>query len=256
VSAAAATAVPPDYAPDPAGYRERWLAKPVLRALYGDMYRRIARELAPGPTLELGGGSGNFKAHAPGVVATDIVPAPWLDAVCDAQQLPFADASFANIVLFDVLHHIERPVRFLREAARVLAPGGRIVMCEPAITPVSGLFYRYLHPEPVVMAADPLADGSLTPERNPFEANQAIPTLLFRAEGRAALQRAVPELAPGRRRLLSLFAYPLSGGFRRWTLVPAAAVPVLLRLEDALLPVLGPLMAFRLLAVIERDDRE
>lgn len=240
------------YAPDPAGYRERWLEKPVLRALYGDMYRRMAAALAPGPTLELGGGSGNFKAFAPDVIATDIVPAPWLDAVCDAQQLPFADASLGNIVLFDVLHHIERPVRFLREAVRVLGPGGRIVMCEPAITPLSGLFYRFLHPEPVVMRADPLADGPLTPGRNPFDANQAIPTLLFRRAGLAALAAALPALRPVARRRLSLFAYPLSGGFRRWTLVPAAAVGPLLRVEDALLPVLGPLMAFRLLAVLER----
>ncbi|MGF1624723.1 MAG: class I SAM-dependent methyltransferase [Alphaproteobacteria bacterium] len=237
---------------DLAGYRDRWLAKPVLRALYTDMYRRMAAELAPGPTLELGGGSGNFASFAPDVIATDIIAAPWLDAVCDAQQLPFADGCFANIVLFDVLHHVERPVRFLREAARVLRPGGRIVLCEPAITPLSGLFYRFLHPEPVAMRADPLADGPLTPGRDPYDANQAIPTLLFRRRGHAALADAVPALRLLRQQRLSLLAYPLSGGFRSWTLVPAAAVPALLRAEDVLLPLLGPLMAFRLLAVVER----
>ncbi|MEZ5670248.1 MAG: class I SAM-dependent methyltransferase [Alphaproteobacteria bacterium] len=238
---------------DPARYRDRWLAKPVLRALYTDMYRRMAARLVPGPTLELGGGSGNFAAFAPDVVATDIVPAPWLAAVCDAQQLPFADASFANIVLFDVLHHIERPLRFLREAARVLRPGGRIVLCEPAMTPLSRPFYTHLHPEPVDMAADPLADGPPTPGRDPFDANQAIPTLLFRRPaGRAGLAAAVPALALAECRLLSLWAYPLSGGFRRWSLVPAALVPALLRLEGLLLPLLGPLQAFRLLAVVEK----
>ena len=238
----------------PENYRQRWQSKPVLRALYEDMYRQMAARLVRGPTLELGGGSGNFAAFAPEVIATDIVPAPWLDAVCDAQQLPFADASFGNIVLFDVLHHIERPVRFFREAARVLRPDGRIVMCEPAITPVSSAFYRWLHPEPVDMKADPLADGPLSPERDPFDANQAIPSLLCRR--RAALTASVPQLRLVSRDFLSLWAYPLSGGFRRWSLVPSALVPGLLRIERALLPVVGPVMAFRLLAVVENVGSE
>jgi SAM-dependent methyltransferase len=55
---------------------------------------------------------------------------------------PFAAASFDNIATFDVLHHLERPRLFFQEAERVLRLGGRIVMVEPAITPLNGLFYR------------------------------------------------------------------------------------------------------------------
>jgi len=51
---------------------------------------------------------------------------------------------------------------------------------------------------------------------------------------------------------LSLFAYPLSGGFRRWSLIPAFLVRPLLLVEDGLLIVLGPVMAFRLLVTLER----
>ena len=102
---------------------------------------------------------GQLQGIRPEVTATDILTAPWLDLVADAQNLPFADASFANIALFDVLHHIEFPRRFLAEASRVLKPGGRIVMVEPAITPVSWPFYRIMHPEPVDISADPLDDG-------------------------------------------------------------------------------------------------
>ena len=79
--------------------------------------RRSAFE---GTTLEIGGGIGQFKMRFPDVIATDIQSAPWLDLVTDAQNLPFAAGSIANIVMVDVLHHIEFPLLFLQEAERVL----------------------------------------------------------------------------------------------------------------------------------------
>lgn len=236
-----------------AAYREAWTRKPALRAVYADVYRRIAAACRPGRALEIGGGSGNFKDFAPDVVATDVQFAPWLDAVCDAHRLPFAPASFDSVVMFDVLHHLDRPRRFLEEAARVLRPGGRLVMAEPAITPVSGIFYRHFHPEPVDMGADPLAPGEPDPQRDPYDSNQAIPTLLL-GRDRARLAALVPALRLVRGERFALAAYPLSGGFRSWSLIPGALVPPVLALERLLAPVLAPLMAFRLLAVFERRE--
>lgn len=232
-------------------YRARWQEKPVLRAVYEDLYQRMAAACVTGPTLEIGGGAGNFKDYAPGVVTTDLQTAPWLDAVADAQALPFAGASFANIVAVDVLHHLQRPRRFFAGAAHVLCPGGRVVLVEPAITPLSWPFYRFVHEEPVRLGEDPLADGPLDPTRDPYDANQAIPTLMF---GRhlARFNREFPNLRLVARQRFSLFAYPLSGGFKAWSLLPAALAPPILRMENALAPVLGPVMAFRMLVVVER----
>ena len=222
-------------------YRDIWQAKPVLRAVYADCYRRIVEQCVPGPTLEVGGGTGNLKAYRSHIVASDVQFAPWLDVVADAQRLPFATGAFANIVLFDVLHHLERPRLFLMEAARVLTPGGRVVLVEPAITPLSYPFYRFLHPESVRLRDDPLADGALSPGRDPYDANQAIPTLLF---GRC---RARLEALLGGRLVrldhFGLFAYPLSGGFRSWSLLPVSLVGPLLRLEAAIAPLVGRLGA-------------
>ena len=72
-------------------YRAVWDRKPVLRAVYADIYRRILEATVPGATLEVGGGSGNLKVETPGVISSDILFAPWLDVVCDAQRLPFAE---------------------------------------------------------------------------------------------------------------------------------------------------------------------
>jgi len=48
--------------------------------------------------------------------------------VADAHELPFADASFDAAVVFHTLTYAERPARVLSECARVLRPGGRLVV--------------------------------------------------------------------------------------------------------------------------------
>ncbi len=237
---------------NPASYRQMWERKASLRAVYGDIYRRILDAAAPGLILEIGGGSGNFKSFAPRTISTDIVSAPWLDTVCDAQRLPFASDVFANVVMVDVLHHVEYPARAMNEFARVLRGGGRLIFCEPAITPLSGIFYKLFHEEPVDMSADPLKEGALTADKDPWDSNQALPTLLT-GRYRTQTKTAVPALTLRSLDRFSFLGYPLSGGFKEWSLLPAAVAPALLRAEWAARKVLGPLAAFRLLAVYEKD---
>ena len=69
-----------------------WQEKPQLRAIYEDFYRKIVSACLPGTTLEIGGGSGNLKGFVEGVLSTDIVPSPWLDAAADAHGPRFPPA--------------------------------------------------------------------------------------------------------------------------------------------------------------------
>jgi SAM-dependent methyltransferase len=46
----------------------------------------------------------------------------------DAHELPFGDASFDAVLVFHTLTYAERPARVLAECARVLRPGGRLVV--------------------------------------------------------------------------------------------------------------------------------
>ena len=94
-------------------YCQAWDRKRLLRRVYNDIYDRIAAVCVEGRTLEIGGGIGNFKSRFPQVIATDIQSAPWLDVVADAQKLPFTSGSISNIVMVDVLHHLEFPAPFL-----------------------------------------------------------------------------------------------------------------------------------------------
>jgi len=47
------------------------------------------------------------------------------------EHLPFADASFDCILLSEVVEHLEAPEFSIREASRVLRPGGRLLVTTP-----------------------------------------------------------------------------------------------------------------------------
>lgn len=238
------------------GHRAAWERKPVLRAVYEHYYRRILHNCVEGRSLEIGGGPGNLKSHIPGLLSVDILPTSWLDARTDAECLPFASRSFDNLILVDVLHHLESPATFFSEAQRVLRNRGRIVMVEPGITPLSYPFWKLFHHEPVRMLVDPLAPAPEKAPRDPFsDSNQAIPTLLF-GRYRRAFEHRFPGLTVLRVEPMSLIAYPLSGGFQRWSLLPPRAVRPLLAAEDRLERLLGPMMGFRLVVVLERQEAD
>ena len=228
-----------------------WEQKPILRMLYTEWYREIVSWLQPGRTLEVGGGTGNLKEFAQSVVCTDIVRLPWLDAVVDAQQLPFLSGTIANIVLFDTLHHLENVRYFFDEAIRTLQPGGRVIIMDPYISVCSWPVYHFAHPEPVDFDQDPLALTPMQPDRKPFDANQAISTILFERSSRH-FHELYPNLKKLRHHRLAFFAYPLSGGFERSSLLPIFLVRPVLVVERAL-HFLNRFLAFRVLVVLEKD---
>lgn len=232
-------------------HREVWQNKPILQEIYHNYYTAIKTFCTEGNTLEIGGGSGNFKEYFPGAISTDIVALPWLDIISDAQVLPFKNESVANIVMIDVLHHLEDPPTFFNEAQRILKPKGRLILFEPAITPLSHIFFHLFHPEPINLRQDPFDKCLVNHAREPFDANQAIPTLLF-CRYRSRFSLKFPLFKIVELSYYDLFAYPLSGGFRSWCFIPNSSLRHLLWIEKRLLPILGPLMAFRIFCVIEK----
>lgn len=246
------TSTPESRPNDPhAKYREIWASKKLLKLVYDDYYRRIIDACVPGITVELGGGMGQFKEFLPGAISSDIQKSPMIDVVADAQRLPFRTGTLSNIVMLDVLHHVEFPALFFEEALRVLRPGGRCIMIEPGITLGSSAFYRIFHVEPVCMKADPFIKGSPDPSKEPYDSNQAIPTLLATRDRIKFIQR-YPEFEFLRVRWFSFLAYPLSGGFRKWSLISAGFGKTVLRWERIFEKKFGRLFGFRVMIVLKR----
>jgi len=234
--------------------RAAWEQRPLVRELYREWHGMAVGALSTteGPVIELGCGFGAFKEHHPLVMATDVAPTPWAETVLDAGQLDLSDRSVANLVMTDVFHHLPHPGRFLAEAERVLAPGGRVVMVEPYCSPASYPAYRLLHFEGADLRPDPFSGGALS-TAHPLEANNALATLIFWRYLRR-FERVHPSLAVRTRERFAFFLYPLSGGLTGRELVPRRAVGALGRAERALAPLAGAL-AFRCLVVLEKRER-
>jgi SAM-dependent methyltransferase len=242
---------PPSLAEALAEQEAAWQQRPLVRRLYHEWFDLIAARLAQveGPTVELGSGFGALKARLPVIVATDVEATPWADEVADAHELPYADGALANLVAVDVLHHLADPPRFFDEASRTLRSGGRVVAVEPYTSPLSTIAYRLFHHELTDPSVDPFRpDESLAAEA--LAGNQALPALLF-FRGADEFRRRWPQLRLVERRRFSFLLYPLSGGFSRRPLVPAALYRPLAAAEALLAPA-APLLAFRCLVVLER----
>lgn len=113
------------------------------------------QEFVGGTVLDLGCGSRPYEAFFNGRVkrwigadypSTGHPPALRLDLFADAMQLPLAGESFDTVLCTQVLEHVPEPMDVLREAWRVLRPGGHLVLTAPQYNALHGEpqdFYRY-----------------------------------------------------------------------------------------------------------------
>lgn len=238
-------------------HRDIWQRKPVLREIYRDWFDRIDRLLScvEGRTIELGGGPGTTRTFMPDVLSSDIASASWLDFVGDACRLPLADECAANLVMIDVLHHLAYPQRFFAEVARVLKPGGRLVLIDMYVSPFSWLVLRLFHPEPASRSIRPLAlpaDVPVCDSHDPWASDQGMTRAIFwKQAGR--FRALFPELTVVHRESLSVLLWPMSGGFEQKNRVPRWAEPLLWRLERRLEKA-SRLLGFRSLVALEKRE--
>ncbi len=208
--------------------------KPALRALYEEHYRKyrevLARTEVDGHVLELGSGGGFAKDRVPGIITSDVIAYAGVDRVIDACCMPFADGALRAVFLTNVLHHIGDADSLFRELARCLAPGGRALIIDQWPGIPGRFVLRHLHHEPF---DDGAARWSF-PSTGPLsDANGALPWIVFERDA-ARFAREHPLLEVVRREPHTALRYWLSGGLKRWSLVPGPMVPVATALDEAL----------------------
>ena len=143
----------------------------------------------PARVLDVGSADGPSAAWMRGGhqhVAIDLDPrglAPGAGVVASALALPFATGTFDVVAAFDVVEHCEPESVALRELARVLSPGGRLLVSVPAYQWAwsdhdvrAGHHRRYTRPR--IVAA--LGSAGLRVERSTYAFAAVFP--LFAAE--------------------------------------------------------------------------
>jgi ubiquinone/menaquinone biosynthesis C-methylase UbiE len=136
---------------------------------YNNDYNPMAHllERYGGRVVDLGGGNGIARHWLPpGVEYVVLDPSvAWLDqpwasladvfpclgrAPCFvrgvAERLPFADGSFDGALSIWSLNHVSRPADALREAARVLRPGGRLLVVLDDVPPTWADLFSQSYP--------------------------------------------------------------------------------------------------------------
>jgi SAM-dependent methyltransferase len=116
--------------------RQWWNRNAILGGGWGEFLDRID-DVAPGSVVvDLGAGEATLRSrvrHAR-YIAVDrgIGHAGWdysaLDVVADASQVPLRARSVDLVVCKQVLEHVPEPIALLREVARILAPGGTLLL--------------------------------------------------------------------------------------------------------------------------------
>lgn len=100
------------------------------------------------------GASGLRAAGAKSVLAIDVSPEACclarsrysLSVACgSAEELPLADGTLDVVVSFETIEHLTDPARFVSECARVLKPGGLLIISSPN-RPVYRLWHSELNP--------------------------------------------------------------------------------------------------------------
>ncbi|MCI0370080.1 MAG: class I SAM-dependent methyltransferase [candidate division NC10 bacterium] len=112
-------------------------------ALYDQIAGIIARSPARRAVLDIPAGAGALAVRLAAlgleVVAADLHPltsaipgTAWVRADMEG-RLPFADEAFDLVASLEGIEHLRSPFAFLGECARVLSPGGRLILSTPNI---------------------------------------------------------------------------------------------------------------------------
>jgi SAM-dependent methyltransferase len=215
--------------------RELIHSKPAVRLCYHLWYTKLIKDIRSvvrdGLIVELGSGSSFIKELMPEVITSDVVPGP-VDLVVDGRHLPFPDNSVKALLLTHVFHHIPDVRCFLREADRVLVPGGVISLIDCAHTPLSRVFFGKIHPEPYNHMD---RNWDFQEGDNLMDSNQALTWMVFHRD-LETFRREFPGFAFEGCDYLPWFGYLLSGGVNLRSLVPSFAARAVEVLDGMLKP--------------------
>ena len=133
--------------------------------------------------LELGAGIGASKLilKDTNLELSDVVDSPWLDhRNVDALDTKFPSESYDYVIASNMLHHVAKPNKFFSEVARVMKPGGLLLLNEANTSLMSKVILILMRHEGFNDDAKVFDPNYICNDPDdPWSANCSIPRLLF-----------------------------------------------------------------------------
>jgi SAM-dependent methyltransferase len=230
-----------------------------LEALLSHRFSWMNEHVRPGDkVVEFGCGAGFLPLYLTkgDITLTDVVKNEWVDEIADAMNPPFAPGSIDVIVCSHMMHHMAKPVTFLKLVHPLLKPDGRIIIQEINTAFFMRLLLRIMRHEGWSYDVDVFNENEVTNDPgDPWSANCAIPELLFGST--EDFEAKVPGYKIVKNELNECLLFPASGGVIAKTPVPELPTVILKALGglDRILVGVAPgLFAFGRSIVLQRQE--
>ncbi len=231
--------------------RQLILGKFALKQIYLHAYSEyqacIAKCGKRGALLELGAGLGFAKEVIPDLMISDVVSYPGVEKIVDATHMDFPDASLRFIGMLNVFHHIPDVEAFFREANRCLVSGGRVLIMDEHVGPLSTPILKYVHHEPFNKHASTWSFDSKDPL---MDANGALSWIVFRRDVKK-FQEKFPGLQLVSYNTHTPLMYWLAGGLKNWKLVDRKLYPIAKWFDDLLIKIWPGLGCFNTIELVK-----
>ena len=235
--------------------RENILNNSGLRSYFSFLYGIVNQLIETFDSiLEVGAGAAISNIFVSrNIVRTDILPFNEFNVSgdCAMERLPFKDSSFDAVLAFDSIHHSEQPSKAIIELLRVIRKGGKIILVEPFVSPLSYLPYKIFHYEDTSwnfkeQGSIELSLRNLNPETGDQGVSRFIINQLsnWRSTNFPKLTVSTTYLSP--------FSFFATGGVSRPLKTPEIFVKVLIKLENLIPNFIMKFLASRVILTIAK----
>lgn len=205
--------------------------------------------------VEVGSGAGLLKEYIKvNVQLTEYKKYHWINQEVNALNMPYENDSIDVIISSHMIHHLSQPIRFLREAHRVLKKDGYLLIQEINTSLLMRLLIRIIKIEGWSYDIDVFDNTAIISDPDdPWSANNAVPELLFSDINK--FEKNVEGFKIKENQLCECFIFLISGGVtaKRKTLnLPQSILKAIDKLDEILISLFPALFALGRRVVLQK----